>query len=87
MATVCISKLATRPLYYSTDEKNPAFCRDDMWAVSTSELNAITTQRDEMLRCLSGAVMVTEDAGGGEIYLRITPEELAEIERVIKSAS
>jgi len=58
-----------------------------MWAVSTSELNAITTQRDEMLRCLTGAVMVTEDAGGGAIYLRITPEELAEIERVIKAAS
>jgi len=44
-------------------------------------------QRDEMLRCLTGAVMVTEDAGGGAIYLRITPEELAEIERVIKAAS
>ena len=66
MATVCISKLATRPLYYSTDEKNPAFCRDDMWAVSTSELNAITTQRDELLAAAKEYIAALDQTVRGE---------------------
>lgn len=36
----CISPLATRPLLYSDTLRGETTFRDDLWAVSTEELNA-----------------------------------------------
>lgn len=40
MAT-CKSYLATRPLLYTDSIKGQQICRDDMWAVTTEELNQL----------------------------------------------
>lgn len=40
MAT-CKSCLATRPLLYTDSIKGQQVCRDDMWAVTTEELNKL----------------------------------------------
>ena len=36
---VCYSKYATRPILYTDTIKGVQVCRDDMWAVTTEELN------------------------------------------------
>lgn len=39
MMGLCKSELATRPLLYTDSIKGAQVCRDDMWAVTTEELN------------------------------------------------
>jgi hypothetical protein len=38
---VCYSKYATRPILYTDTIKGIQVCRDDMWAVTTEELNKL----------------------------------------------
>jgi predicted RNA-binding Zn-ribbon protein involved in translation (DUF1610 family) len=38
---VCISPLATRPVLYTDTVGGVQTCRDDLWAVTTAELNAL----------------------------------------------
>jgi len=39
--TKCSSVLATRPILYTDTVGNEQVCRDDLWAVTTDELNAL----------------------------------------------
>lgn len=41
----CISPLATRPVLYTDTVGGNQTCRDDLWAVTTDELNALTQPR------------------------------------------
>lgn len=49
---VCYSKYATRPILYTDAIGGRQVCRDDMWAVTTEELNSLenslTQDRVEM---------------------------------------
>lgn len=40
---VCHSKLSTRPLLYTDTIRGEQICRDDMWAVTTDELNELNS--------------------------------------------
>jgi hypothetical protein len=39
---VCRHPLAKRPILYTDSIKGEQVCRDDLWAVTTEELNALT---------------------------------------------
>ena len=39
--TECRSSLATRPILYTDGLKGEQVCRDDLWAVTTEELNRV----------------------------------------------
>lgn len=44
----CNSKLATRPLLYTDTIKGEQVFRDDMWAVTTEELNQLEDYREHL---------------------------------------
>lgn len=50
----CHSKLATRPILYTDTVKGRQVCRDDMWAVTTDELNAKEIEIAKLRKLLNG---------------------------------
>ena len=53
---ICESKLATRPLLYSDSLGGNQVLRDDLWAVSTEELNAVESEVVKLRESLRRAV-------------------------------
>lgn len=45
--TTCLHPLATRPILYTDSINGEQTCRDDLWAVTTDELNALRASPGE----------------------------------------
>lgn len=63
---VCISELAMRPILYTDTVNGIQTCRDDMWAVTTEELNKLETVNGELLACCERALAVEKSVTQGQ---------------------
>ena len=78
--TICESKYATRPILYTDTVRGIQTMRDDLWAVTTEELNILHRTRLQTLEEVRGMVEgnkyeVTGDVPGASFAIGIRERE------------
>ena len=81
----CLDKLATGPIIYTDTIRGQQTHRDDLWAVSTDELNAVHSLRERLAR-LEWAAKEVLAVGGNDFerfplpqYMRRPFDTLAQV--------
>lgn len=78
---VCLHPLATRPVFYTDSLAGKQVMRDDLWAVTTEELNTNLAEREELVTHLEWAMRFVEASGEAH------PSDISMVKKALSKAT